>query len=260
MINTGIRFLKRVKNAVFRRIFPSNSLSTNYHILDQAEEQSLQTSGWHQTSVAKRQHQAFEGLLTQMHNGDARLDFKVMAQSVQQTGLQNPTLLEIGCGSGYYSEVLPYLLKEEIRYTGIDFSYAMVSLAHRQYASAKFLQADATQLPFASQSFDIVVNGTALMHITDYERAIAESCRVARSWCIFHTVPVLQQRQTSRLRKEAYGEPVLEIIFNEGELLSLFAKNGLVIQNVLDSIDYNLVQMLQEATTTKTYLCRIKGT
>ncbi|MEP7293445.1 MAG: class I SAM-dependent methyltransferase, partial [Chloroflexota bacterium] len=248
--------IKGVFKKYIRRQPPA---SEQYTVLDDVFPRA-ESGGWHQAKVVERQHQAFQALIRQMYAGDTRLDFNVLAQAVEQTQIRTPSLLEIGCGSGYYSEVLPYLLKEKIQYTGLDFSHAMVSLGHQQYTAAEFLQGDATALPFADKAFDIVVNGTALMHIVDYKNAIAEASRVARSWCIFHTVPVLQQRETSILRKQAYGEPVLEIIFNETELIRLFTQYGLAVQTVLESIDYNLVQVLHEKTTTKTYLCRIKET
>jgi len=61
------------------------------------------------------------------------------------------------------------------------------------------------------------------MHVLEYRQAIAESVRVTRKWCIFHTVPVMLYRSTTLLQKRAYGEPVVEIIFNQAELEALLA-------------------------------------
>ena len=44
-----------------------------------------------------------------MKDGEPRLDFRIAAEAVAATGLSNPRLLEIGCGSGYYSEVLDHV-------------------------------------------------------------------------------------------------------------------------------------------------------
>ena len=52
-----------------------------------------------------RQERAYQGLIADMKNGEPRLDFTVAAEAVAATGIAAPRLLEVGCGSGYYSEV-----------------------------------------------------------------------------------------------------------------------------------------------------------
>ena len=51
------------------------------------------------------------------------------------------------------------------------------------------------------------------MHIIDYRAAIREATRVAARYCIFHSVPVFDDHQTTFLSKYAYGAPVVEIVF-----------------------------------------------
>jgi ubiquinone/menaquinone biosynthesis C-methylase UbiE len=166
-------------------------------------------------------------------------------------------IIEVGCGSGWNGEVLAHLLNYPIHYLGIDYSPAMIALAKQSYSSIPFLTADAVALPFQNSACDILISGTALMHILDYPLAIQESQRVASQWCIFHTVPVLKKRETTILRKQAYGYWSVEIIFNEEALCSLFSDSGLIVSDILDSLPYNLEAVLGEPTTTRTYLCRV---
>ena len=51
-----------------------------------------------------------------MYAGQPRQDFLVAAEAVRVTGIDEPLLLEVGCGSGYYSEILSYLLECSVRY------------------------------------------------------------------------------------------------------------------------------------------------
>ena len=214
--------------------------------------------GWLDPAVAQRQHQAFAPLLRQMREGKPREDFVTVAKAVQATGLQNPLIIEVGCGSGWNSEVLAYLLKQPIHYIGLDYSQAMTSLGKAHYPNVHFLVGDATKLPLQHDCCDILLSGTVLMHLLGYEAAIAESCRVARHWCIFHTVPVLRGRETTVLRKKAYGEDAVEIVFNEEEFYHLIEQGGLAIHQVLESIPYNLELLLGEPTVTKSYVCEVK--
>jgi ubiquinone/menaquinone biosynthesis C-methylase UbiE len=132
---------------------------------------------------------------------------------------------------------------------------AMTAVGRRHYPDQRFVTGDATALPFKPDSCDIVIAGTCLMHIADYAGAIAESRRVTRKWCIFHTVPVLQRRETTTLRKKAYGAWTVEVIFNEGALRALFQRHGLHVRAVFDSVSYDLGSILGEKTSTKTFVC-----
>jgi SAM-dependent methyltransferase len=228
--------------------------SADYRVLSPNAEGSR--DGWRTTDVAERQHAAFAALIADARQGSPRQDFVVAANAIRRTGLPNPRVLEVGCGSGYYSEVLPLLLASPIRYVGLDYSVEMVRLARRTFPADHFIAGDARALPFKSGHFDVVLSGTSLMHIREYDRAIRESARVCGGWCVFHTVPVIERRHTTFLEKRAYGESVLEVIFNRAELERLFAQHGLRVVATEESIAYDVSAVLHEPTRTLTYLCQ----
>jgi len=216
------------------------------------------SNGWKDPAVAERQQTAFTPLLRKMYKGKPREDFVAAATAVQMTGLEDPLILEVGCGSGYYSEILSHLLGRPVRYVGLDYSQAMIRLARERYPGLPFVVGDATALLFADGTFDIVLNGVSLMHILRYEAAVGESRRVSRRWCIFHTVPIVQKRPTTVLRKSAYGSPVVEIVFNLEEFLKLIESNGLAVRQVLESVPHDyLNHVLGESVSARTYLCEI---
>jgi len=214
-------------------------------------------NGWRHQDTALRQDAAYRSLIDQMLVGQPRQDLLVAAEAVRRTRLPDPLILEVGCGSGYYSEILSHLLGRQVRYVGLDLSHSMTRLALDRYPDRPFVIGDATSLPFADSSFDIVLNGVSLMHTLRYEAAISESRRITRAWCIFHTVPVLHRRATAILRKEAYGEATSEIIFNEVELHHCLRRAGLIVRHALDSIPYDLNAVLGEPTVTKSYICEV---
>ena len=241
-------------NTQFRLVVPASS---EFQIVKGSVPPKL-LRGWQNPVVAERQLEAFTPLLQQMRQGNPREDFIALAKAVEMTGLRDPSIIEVGCGSGWNFEVLTYLLKRPVRYIGLDYSEAMVSLARKCYPDVTFLAGDASKLPFSDSVYDILISGVVLMHLVDYQKAIQESRRVTRSWCIFHTVPVLQHRKTTFLSKKAYGQAVIEVIFNESHLRQIFEECGLAVHHVLNSIPYNLDSVLGEFTTTKTYLCEIQ--
>jgi SAM-dependent methyltransferase len=230
--------------------------STDYRVLSGMDEarNAAASSGWLAARTVGRQERAYQKLIAAMKHGKPRIDFTVAAETVAATGIQNPRLLEVGCGSGYYSEVFATLLPSDVRYTGVDYSEAMIARARAHYPAAAFEVADATKLPYADAAFDIVFNGVSLMHIIDHPAAIREAARVAASYCVLHTVPVFDNYQTTFLSKYAYGAPVVEIIFDKQELMSLCQEARLRLERTWASIPYDMAEVTGHHSTTETYL------
>jgi SAM-dependent methyltransferase len=91
--------------------------------------------------------------------------------------------LEIGAGTGYFS--LNLLKAGVVREaTCTDISPGMLrklsANAERLGLSVRTARADAESLPFADQSFDLVLGHAVLHHLPDLERAFAEFHRVLR--------------------------------------------------------------------------------
>ena len=231
--------------------------STDYEVLggvEQAREAQASSPGWLASRTVARQQRAYRNLIAAMKRGETRLDLKVAVEAVAATGIAKPSLIEIGCGSGHYSDVFATLLRGGVTYTGIDYSAAMIERAHAQYPIVQFEVADATRLPYGDARFDIAFNGVSLMHIVDYVAAIREMTRVASRYCILHTVPVFDDYRTTYLRKYAYGGAVVEIVFDRTELLSLCEQSGLRLERTWPCIPYDVSHITGHRSTTETWL------
>src|SRR3954454_17230247 len=82
--------------------------SSDYRLLDgpdEARASAAASEGWLARRPASRQQRAYGRLIGDMKGGHPRLDFAVAAEAVAASGMVNPRLLEVGCGSAYYSEV-----------------------------------------------------------------------------------------------------------------------------------------------------------
>jgi ubiquinone/menaquinone biosynthesis C-methylase UbiE len=93
----------------------------------------------------------------------------------------NPEILLTGIGTGLD---IPYL-DERARYTGIDLTHAMLSRAEtrknrRPELAIKLQQADAMNLPFRDNAFDVVVMHLILAVVPDSLKALTEACRVLK--------------------------------------------------------------------------------
>lgn len=70
--------------------------------------------------VAQRQYEAFLPLLSDLCEGRPRADFLDLADAVSLTRLTSPPVIEVGCGSGWTSEVISRLPHRPCPYIGTD--------------------------------------------------------------------------------------------------------------------------------------------
>jgi SAM-dependent methyltransferase len=89
-------------------------------------------------------------------------------------------LLDAACGNGRYSRHLLRHADADATITAYDLSHGMLKRARKSLASdrVRYVQADATRLPFADGSFDAAVLGYALEHFVDPRPALSEMARV----------------------------------------------------------------------------------
>jgi ubiquinone/menaquinone biosynthesis C-methylase UbiE len=91
-------------------------------------------------------------------------------------------VLDVGCGTGVLTRRLARR-PDVASVVGVDVAPSLLDRA-RALCSAlpnvTFEQGDATALPFADASYDVVVLDSTLSHVADAERAIGEAARVLR--------------------------------------------------------------------------------
>jgi ubiquinone/menaquinone biosynthesis C-methylase UbiE len=86
-------------------------------------------------------------------------------------------LLEVGCGTGHWSE---YFLQRGFEVRGVDVSESMVAIARRREIAVNFGVADAMQLPFDDESFDVAAAITVLEFATDAPSVVSEMARCVK--------------------------------------------------------------------------------
>ncbi len=251
MIQKLIRKRKNIISEENKKLFSPLVLVNKEEI-----EQHL-TEAWRAPVIPKRQYNLFvEEQLKDYRQGLPVEPFDVLVNILKDNidRLEHLKILEIGCSSGYYSEVLK-IKGINSKYYGCDYSGYFIESAQKLFPGIEFQVQDASSLTYADGSFDIVVSGCCLLHIMDYETAIKETARVAKDYIVFHRTPVLHKKATSYFIKTAYGVKMFEIHFNERELLRLMNKNNL---RLVDIITFNATfeDSIGDFHAYKTYLCR----
>lgn len=88
-------------------------------------------------------------------------------------------ILELGCGTGHWTQFMAELGFEV---TAMDISEPMLAIArNKNISNAQFLQADATCLPLAKESFDTIVAITMLEFTNAVPQTLEEIYRVLKT-------------------------------------------------------------------------------
>ena len=255
--------LKRALKKLRNRLFPGARVSSDYFNLC-AEDAEIEgrrlRNAWQNEALPHRQRMLAEQQLHKFRSGSRVDEFDVFVDSLRflPNNLQDFTLLEVGCSSGFYSEVIK-ISRLPIKYSGCDYSEAFIRLARDIYPSVDFAVADATDLHYADCNFDIVVSGCCLLHIPEYAKGVEEVARVTRHYAIFHRTPVVWGQPNQWYRKNAYGIETVEIHFNEEAFLALLALNSLelIATYTLSGGSAGVEQMQGQAN--RTYVCKKKS-
>lgn len=100
------------------------------------------------------------------------------------TNLKDKTVLDLGCGYGWYTQ---YLSSIGGKVTGCDGSSKMINLARSNYPECTFEIVDMQHpLPYPNNCFDIVFCNQVLMDISNLDSVISEISRVIKNDGIFY--------------------------------------------------------------------------
>ena len=93
-------------------------------------------------------------------------------------------MLELGCGTGHWTT---YFLNKGFNITAIDSSETMLNIAKSKNINAKFMIADAQNIPFKDESFKIISSITMLAFVDNQDAVIQEVYRVLKknAWFVF---------------------------------------------------------------------------
>lgn len=245
--------LKRLSNSIRRH----GDVSSHY--VEVTGDEVSQNSGvlhdsWKHDDIPVKQRVLVDRQLADFRRGRPVEVFQVLVDCIRElpTAGESASVLEVGCSSGYYSEVFK-IAELPIRYTGCDYSPVFIELARARHPDVEFAVEDATRLSYGDGAFDVVVSGCCLLHIPSYADAVAETARVARHFAIFHRTPVVLGQSNKYYRKQAYGIETVEIHFNEPEFLALLKESGL---DLIETRSLNDSVVDGRGSAVRTYVCR----
>lgn len=179
-------------------------------------------------AIAVKQRKLVDQQLQSMKNGNAPEHFEVvgriLSQLKDQTGLKLIDVLDAGCGSAYYYEIVNFFVPEWVRYVGVDFNRGMLDMAQKFYPTLPLAYMGLPNLAFRDGAFDLVMSGAVIVHIREWESAVRELARLTQRWLLLHrTLVYTDGSPTSVSIERHYDNDVYRVRINEDELLTLMS-------------------------------------
>lgn len=144
---------------------------------------------------------------------------KAIRKYKRDVGTHSLTLLDIGTADGLMLDTLSQELNIELP-VGLDFSTEL--LKTNPHHTSHYIQADAMELPFDDDAFDVIIATAVIEHVLEPEKMVSECKRVLKQngICIFTTPdPFFEHIATKigHLKEEQHQKT-----FKLAELKSLF--------------------------------------
>ncbi|MCL1477526.1 MAG: methyltransferase domain-containing protein [Marinobacter sp.] len=147
------------------------------------------------------------GCASASYEGAARLQRQMgdaMLATITQPLLQGATVVDLGCGTGWYTRQLAQRFGAHT--VGVDLAPGMLAYAQAQLMgpeAIQWLEADAERLPLANQSVDLIYSNLMIQWCHNPQGVLRECLRVLRpggqlrvSTLLLGTLQELQQAWT----------------------------------------------------------------
>jgi SAM-dependent methyltransferase len=190
--------------------------------------------------IAARQRTLVAPQLEALRAGEPPRHFRILANAfariarIDGTPARPLRVLDAGCGSAYYSEVLRHLIPWPIEYTGADFNAGMLTLAREKYAGIQLVQSDIRSLEFGDRAFEVVITGAVIVHVKEWQQAVHEVGRVADRWLILHRTLVREEPPTIIRKEHLYDADLYRVYIHEPELLACVHEMGYTLVQKTD--------------------------
>lgn len=103
---------------------------------------------------------------------------QAILSAVTENATANPTLVDVGCGEGYYLGRASQILPESTQAYGLDISKVGIKMAAKKYKKIDWLVANFAHLPFMNQSVDLILSMFAEYSVDEFQRILAENGQI----------------------------------------------------------------------------------
>ncbi len=157
--------LKRVDKLLLNKKYSDPNLTGEiWHLINDANSKikindelaEKLADNWQQDMVGVLQRKLVDYQLYQMKHNNSPMVIHLINEIMKQfKEINNLSILDIGCSTGYYSEVFKFYDPEKFKYNGCDYNQESIKIAQSKYPDLDFYCEDATRMSFSDNKFDI---------------------------------------------------------------------------------------------------------
>lgn len=179
-----------------------------------------------QNIFASEEYYQEEKVTTAGNDGEDKFDAKMLNVAVGKA------VLDVGCGDGRFTIKMAERARNVI---GVDFSREAISKAQANLVksgkiNAKFRVADARELPFAEESFDLVISRRG--PVTDTIHTLSEAYRVLKKGGRLMEITIGEQDKLN-----------LKKIFGRGQLYGIKEKVADEKRRMLEEVGFKIMEI-----------------
>jgi len=134
-------------------------------------------------------------------------------------------LLDIGCTSGYYFEIINFFFPNTFDYNGCDNNPVSIELAKQYYPNVNFFVDDLTNLSGSDNEYDITFLSGVIEHVPEYKKGLNELCRITKKYIVLHRI-WLKDGPTTCSKGTQYFVPVIRNHYNKEQFFDILKKQS----------------------------------
>jgi SAM-dependent methyltransferase len=135
-------------------------------------------------------------------------------------------LLDFGCGTGHYSELLERRFRGRFEYTGCDFAPEMIAAAREQWPGRTFLVNDLFDNWIDLSDFHVLLAAALVDVLPDYERALDLLLGSRVPYVLLHRQQVTDGRSRAEVAPGYSGQRTHRTYLNRRDLEAAAARHG----------------------------------
>jgi hypothetical protein len=185
----------------------------------------VNTNEWADPSIARAQRELVDQQIDRAPQ-EWPPHFRAIADAIRETQCPGD-LLEIGSGVGHGREILDRAGIAYRRYEGVDLSPEAVALAKQRYPESEWVVGNVGPDRLKPMGWDTVIDGSAVLHVEEWQIHLARLCEASRRWVILHRIPAAKSNPSTSLSStKGYGHTFDAWVFKRSDVVEEMQRRG----------------------------------